>query len=151
MLTPAQLEDRVVRVTESGCWVWLGPINDSGYGVDRLRGDNQLAHRSAWRTLVGDPGQLFVCHHCDVRCCVNPAHLFLGTAGDNNRDRHRKGRSGAAAGSSNGRAKLTLAQVADIRQRYAAGGVRQVDLAMEFGVHQTAIGFIVRGKHWRCI
>ena len=55
-------------------------------------GKTEFAHRMAYRLYVGEPGDLFVCHHCDTPLCVNPDHLFLGTATDNIRDAMRKGR-----------------------------------------------------------
>jgi len=76
----------------SGCWLWTGRYITTGYGA--LKGGvTQLAHRAMWRAHHGEiPRGLFVLHRCDVRCCVNPAHLFLGTAQDNTKDMVRKGR-----------------------------------------------------------
>lgn len=38
------------------------------------------------------PKGLVVRHTCDVRECVNPDHLILGTQKDNIRDMHDRGR-----------------------------------------------------------
>lgn len=71
------------------CILWAGTRNPDGYGK---RGDN-YAHRLAWEAAFGPiPPGLCVLHRCDVRPCVNPEHLFLGTKGDNARDREAKGR-----------------------------------------------------------
>ncbi len=79
----------------SDCVIWKGAKSPSGYG--RLS-DNRYAHRAAWEEANGPiPAGMFVCHHCDNPPCVNPAHLFLGTAKDNAQDMARKGRVGGGA------------------------------------------------------
>lgn len=77
-----------VRKTE-GCWFWTAGRISSGYGID----GNELAHRRAWILTGGPiPAGLFVCHTCDVKTCVRPSHLFLGTNSDNLQDSIQKGR-----------------------------------------------------------
>jgi len=60
-----------------------------------------------------------VCHKCDVRHCVNPDHLFLGTAKDNLMDMASKGRS--IHGTKHHMAKLTPNDVVIIREAVAKG------------------------------
>jgi hypothetical protein len=94
---------------------------------------------------------LFVCHHCDVKRCVNPGHLFLGTNADNMADMVAKGRTGGISrggksrmGEANPRSKLTAAIVQEMRARRAQGEA-MFSLAREFGVrHQTARAAIKR-------
>ena len=89
-------DSKIVPIPESGCWMWTGGANDKGYGLYRTRTKTNLprtVHRLAWIFHKGEiPHGLYVCHKCDVRCCVNPNHLFLGTQRDNLRDMVRKGR-----------------------------------------------------------
>lgn len=85
--------DKYIPVTESGCWLWIGATFKGGYGQIK-HGDKRIsAHRVSWELSNGEvPDGLQVCHHCDVTCCVNPGHLFVGTNSDNQRDAYSKGR-----------------------------------------------------------
>ena len=72
-----------------GCWEWIAFKTRKGYGMF----DGYRAHRFAWLLTNGlVPESIFVLHKCDNRCCVNPNHLFLGTAKDNAVDMIQKGR-----------------------------------------------------------
>lgn len=82
------------------CWKWSAAVSIGGYGViGRGRADEGMtyAHRVSWEIHNGPiPDGYYVLHHCDNPPCCNPAHLFLGTYGDNNRDARQKGRNQAA-------------------------------------------------------
>jgi len=98
------------RVDRSGgpdaCWKWQGTIGRSGYGVTSIPvghadSKNRMTHRIAWLLTYGEISSLFICHTCDTpnkredisyRACVNPRHLYLGTAADNARDKVERGR-----------------------------------------------------------
>lgn len=133
------------------CWQWTGAKNSDGYPYTNLRSDQYRGNRLFWmlenRRLI--PPDKAVCHSCDNRACVNPAHLWLGSLTENNRDRAQKGRNRDQSGTRNNQAKLTDEKVANIRSRYRAGGIFQRELAAEFGVTQTMVGRIVRGDAWR--
>lgn len=131
------------------CWPWLGSLGTKGYGQILAEGLPRrllYAHRVAYTLAVGPiPDGIDVLHSCDNPPCCRPDHLFLGTQGDNNRDRHAKGRDGEqATGEAAHNAKVSDAVVAEIRERYAAGGVTQADLAAEFGIKQPQVSRIVR-------
>lgn len=128
-----------VPVTETGCWLWEAGVDNDGYGHYWKDGTTKKAHRVAYEVYKGPiPDGLFVCHTCDVSSCVNPDHLFLGTALDNNRDKMSKGRF------VNGRRKLTAHDIVEIKERYAAGET-QTALAKEYGVVHSTIGKHIRG------
>jgi hypothetical protein len=74
-----------------GCWLWMGPINQMGYGRATHRGRRQLAHRVAFELTNGPvPDGLVLDHLCRVKACVNPAHLEAVT----NRENVRRGLKG---------------------------------------------------------
>lgn len=135
------------KVDKSGdCWIWTAYRNAKGYGWFRVRGHAQLAHRVAYRLYVGEiPDGLCVCHTCDMPACVRPAHLWLGTQGDNGRDMTAKGRR--VRGAFSHRARLTEQTVALIRQRWDAG-VSLTAIAGEFGLDDGYASRIARGKYW---
>lgn len=143
--------ERYTPVPECGCWLWDGNIESSGYGLvwnfelQRYR----RASRLFYEAFIGPiTDGLFVLHKCDVRLCVNPAHLFLGTHTDNARDAAKKGKRADKNGENNGRAKITYRQAVEIRSGYSSG-MLQRELAAQYGVCYTSIGRIVRGQGWK--
>jgi len=93
MTTQKRFEDKIERITESGCWVWMAYVDKDGYGIFRFNGKMQRAHRVSYALHIKQPPEdLLVCHSCDNPSCVNPNHLFLGTDQDNVVDRDKKGR-----------------------------------------------------------
>jgi hypothetical protein len=110
-------------------------------------GHGIAAHRMSWELHRGAiPAGLCVLHHCDVRACVNPAHLFLGTHLDNSDDKVAKGRQ--ARGDTSGKRKLTERKVSRIKARLLSGEGPAV-LAREAGVTSSTISAIATGRTWR--
>lgn len=104
-------------VPESGCWIWIGTINRFGYGRMKVNYKGWLAHRFSWEIHFGKiPDGLFVLHKCDIRCCVNPDHLFIGSQLENMRDMQAKGRGVQLIGERHGGAKLSDDEIQEIRE-----------------------------------
>jgi hypothetical protein len=148
---PRGLEPRFwekVHKTTRGCWLWSG-ATASGYGVIRAHGSRRMlsAHRVSYELHRGPiTAGMEVCHTCDVKSCVNPEHLFLGTDADNSRDASRKGLLGH--GERNPMAVLTVEKVALIR-RDRAKGLTFRELAKRHGISQGHACNIVNGKRWQ--
>ncbi len=146
----------------SGCWLWTANATSAGYGLfvvgSRTDGSRRrvYAHRHAYELAHGPIADgLYVCHRCDVPACVNPAHLFLGTHADNVRDMFAKGRAGCQVrtdrmprGERHGCARLTEAQVIEVRTRHAAGESLK-SLAAAFGVTTSGVWRVAHRVSWR--
>lgn len=153
---PLDIGDRLWAkccVTSTGCWEWTGYRNSNGYGVLGLgsRSDATrrvcLVHRVSYEHFVGAISEgLKVLHHCDNPPCFRPIHLFLGTDSDNRADMLAKGRARIVRGSQVGTAKLTEAQVIEIKLRL--GHRNDGVLAREFGVSDSLIANIRHGRSW---
>ncbi len=131
------------------CWNWTASIWSGGYGSFHFEGKDKKSHRHAWELTYGKiPDGLFACHHCDNKICVNPEHLFLGGARENQVDLITKGLRTIACGEGHGEAKLTKRQVIQIKKRRAKGHLLMA-IAKDFNVSRSNISSICLNKSWR--
>lgn len=145
-----QLKKLLARTkkNESGCMEFVGCVQANGYGraTIRRRTDakrkTDYAHRHAFRLAHGDiPEGMDVCHKCDNRRCINPAHLFTGTRLDNMQDAVSKGRQ--AAGERLPHTRLTQSQKKQIAER-ARQGVFYAEIGAEFGICRQHASTVAR-------
>ena len=133
-----------------GCWLWTGEICPHGqHGIIRSGGQILSAYRLSYEIYKGEiPEGKCVCHTCDVRSCVNPDHLWIGTQQENIRDALQKGRMNNC-GENNGQSKLTEKQVIEIVSLYRTNTYSQDQLGKMYNVNHTIIHNIITGKSWK--
>lgn len=156
---PEKFRKKII-VTDS-CWLWKAYIHKEGYGHFMIKKPFAHpvsytpvgAHRFSWEHHYGEiPKGLLVCHKCDVRHCVNPEHLFLGTISDNMQDMIKKGRSNYIKGfrlkkegqRTHPNIKLSDAQVDEIRKTHCSKAGKKSEfstsnLARKYGVSTSQI------------
>jgi len=137
------------RGYKTECWVWGIKKSKESYGVTRLNGIPIAAHRASWIIHRGKiPSGKFILHRCDVRRCVNPDHLFLGTAKDNADDMIKKGRQKHPAGEDSASSVLCAGQVLAIRHLLEETRENYVSIGKKFKISCNAVRSIATGKTW---
>jgi len=136
-----------IKVNAAGCFEWQGARISNGYGNIRFDGKPRLTHRVSYQVFRGPiPEGICVCHHCDNRKCINPAHLFLGTVADNMADAASKFRMPHGRGHRH--AKLNESAVVEIVNRYVAGE-DQSSIQDRFGISNHTLQMIVKKESWK--
>jgi len=118
------------------CWEWLGKPGANGYGRFRIKGNRQEPHRISWAIAYRTwpiPKDKYICHKCNNKLCVNPAHLYLGTPAQNQQDA----------------SSLTLENVQEIRYLREFEGYSYDQLSFKFNVTVGGIGNICNKKRWK--
>lgn len=132
----------------STCWLWTGQLSKDGYGIINIKKlkSGRLAHRISWKLHNNDlEKDICVLHKCDIRKCVNPDHLFLGSRFDNTIDMISKNRGNQVKGEDVGGAKLTSEQVLEIRK----SNEKHKILAEKYGVTHYTISSIKTNRSWK--
>lgn len=143
-----------VTASSNECWNWTGACNGNGYGNFRMAEFGRAtfsAHRVAYLIVNEEwpPDGMLIRHKCDNPICVNPHHLEYGTVSDNMRDMVERGRHSKRdqSGENNGAAKLSAADVQEIRDLIAEG-LSNTSIAARYGVTHSLISRIRRGRSW---
>jgi len=121
----------VDKNAEGGCWIWLGGLEDNGYGMASVRSKTVRAHRLSHFLATGELPPI-VCHSCDVRACVNPDHLTGGTQEDNMRERSERGRLKLPVG-------LTAEQKSEMRRMVEETKMPYAEIGRKFGLTSAQV------------
>lgn len=136
-----------IKINEKGCWLWQGAKHRQGYGHISFNRKVQLCHRVVWILWKGNISEkVKVCHKCDITCCCNPEHLFLGSQQDNIHDAISKKKfENRKMGKR--RNKLNFEQVQEVKSLHAKG-ISRKELQRMFSVGETCIAKILTGVSW---
>lgn len=139
--------------TEDGCMLWKGSIAGSGYARLGLHGISIDIHVFIATCFLLERDEreqsrgMLTCHSCDIRDCIAPWHLFFGDKSSNALDAVSKGLW--PVGEGNLLSKLTKQQADEIKQRWAEGNLSQTKIAKMYGISQSNVSYLVRGKTWK--
>lgn len=147
---PLNPKDRFLSHVEQipfhSCWEWIGSKNYKGYG--HISGKTN-AHRFSYELFIGEiPKGYYICHSCDNRACVNPAHLFAGTPQNNTDDMVKKGRQRPVRGEDHPRSRLNKELVVMIRQM-RNDGMKLKEISNKIGFGIEAISSVIHMRTWK--
>jgi hypothetical protein len=134
---------------DTPCWIWTASKSKRGYGQIGVAASRpQRAHRVSWRLEHGEiPQGVHVLHRCHNTSCVNPDHLYLGTAQNNADDRVQAGRASAPKGSKHPNSILCESDVLEII-RLRSLDISYSQIAKQFNTTAVNVCDICVGKSW---
>lgn len=139
-------EKNVIK-NENGCWGWKGHVSKQGYGKTFYKKAISI-NRASWIIHFGEiPEGILVCHYCDNPICSRPNHLFLGNHLQNIHDMMEKGRKKKILGSQVGTSRLKEDEIVEIKKMLKLG-IKQKEIAQQFGVNKGTISAINMKKSW---
>ena len=168
VMTPKQFNNFWKKVNKTdNCWIWIGAkmgFKTHLYGNFGFNHKSNYAHRLSWELYNGPiPKGLWVLHKCDNPACVNPKHLFLGTAKTNALDRDLKGRTSKhigklikdgkiilPKGEEHYKSKLNNEDIKLIR-KLKKRGLNSFKIAQKFFMSSSHIRNILAKRYWKHI
>ena len=148
-----------ININENQCWIWMAGHSSDGYGKFSLKDHTGIhtlrAHVYSWKYHYGELPEFTtnhstlrtcVLHKCDVKLCVNPEHLFVGSSEMNMQDMVKKNRSSHSE--MNIKSKLTEEQVLAIRNESKDGNLYLKDVALKYNISYSNLYDIIYGKYW---
>lgn len=136
-----------IDYSEEECWEWNGSISN-GYGYIHANGNPQPVHRLMVRVRADHQisPEWDVHHTCGNKLCIAPSHLSLVDRSEHRIEHQRDSLRQRDKDDDDG---LSIQDIRDIRRRYEHTGINQYELADEYGIDQTFVSSIVRGKaYW---
>lgn len=135
------------KVDENNCFIVTSHVAYShGYFMTKINGIRKSIHRLVYEECFGEiPEGLVVRHKCDVRGCINPEHLELGTQHDNVMDTVSRNRT--LRGIKHPQCKLDEETVREIKSMLA-GGLRNCEISKKLNLHKSTICNIKHGNNW---
>ena len=125
---------------KTGRWEWTSSKNSQGYGHITIMNDHYRAHRVSYAFAYGKiPDGKIICHKCHNPSCIRPDHLYAGTYVDNAQDAVDRGTIG----------ELGKENAKEIREKYSTGNYIQSDLANEYGISNSLVCHVIKGKKWK--
>jgi len=143
--------EKILVDKNNECWEWQDFRNKNGYGVTCVNSKVKSAHRTSYELFIGEiPKDLQINHKCHNRGCVNPDHLYAGTAKDNSRDMFEANRQRIVRGANHGNALLSEEQVILIREELI-NGARIAVLSKKFNISGSQISAIKLAQKWKSV
>lgn len=135
----------------TSCWLWTGACDINGYGIFNMYNKCWRVHRLSYIIHYGNFNQkMCILHKCDIRNCVNPNHLFIGTRQDNHRDMHNKNRY--PCGEDHGNSTISEVEVRQLLieiYNYKFNSIQEVCEVYKIG--KEVVHSILNGKTWKHI
>jgi hypothetical protein len=138
-------QGKIVSEELGNCWEWQGASYSTGYGqLNKETWGDDYTHRWSYKHYTGEiPEDKLVRHKCDNRCCVNPAHLELGTKQDNVSDmteRHYKPHNRKFS-------KEIVEEIKKLREE----GILYKDISEKYNCNKRTIERIFTGQYYSSI